>query len=343
MSEQRAARTAQHQPGGAPGAAAGEMPANSAPAMLKLETTSPRRARIILPWLISFALHGALVLLGFVITWTVVMLQDAGEPSVIVADFDAMRYEPVESLDRNALRPAEDSPEPLDPPPPTELSMDPLMPPADIAALAPSAAEPPLEFATSPPSGGASFLGVRTTNAERIAYVIDASGTMIAYIQLIVRELARSLDALSPEQSFGIVFFQRSEALAVPPRRLVPATETHKRRALSWIEDNIIPAGISDPVAAFEAAFAMQPEVIFVLSANITGAGIYEIDQADLLARLDELNPEAPGIGRRPTQINCIQFLDPDPIDTLRVIADRHGGENGYRFLSRQELGIAGQ
>jgi len=45
--------------------------------------------------------------------------------------------------------------------------------------------------------------------------------------------------------------------------------------------------------------------------------------------------------GERRTQINCIQFLDPDPLDTLRRIAEAHGGPGGYKFLGRGELGLA--
>ena len=60
----------------------------------------------------------------------------------------------------------------------------------------------------------------------------------------------------------------------------------------------------------------------------------------DLLDLLDELNPVEARSGRRRTQINCVQFLDPDPLETLRRIAERHGGPNGYRFLSRSERGL---
>jgi hypothetical protein len=36
-----------------------------------------------------------------------------------------------------------------------------------------------------------------------------------------------------------------------------------------------------------------------------------------------------------------VQFLDPDPLDTLRKIAEVHGGPKGYRFLDRRQLGIS--
>ncbi|MHC4833777.1 MAG: hypothetical protein ACYTFH_07810, partial [Planctomycetota bacterium] len=82
-------------------------------------------------------------------------------------------------------------------------------------------------------------------------------------------------------------------------------------------------------------------DCIFLLSSNITGAGQFEIDRGDLLATLDRLNPIDSRSGRRRSQIQCIQFLDPDPLDTMREIARRHSGETGYRFLDRDELGLA--
>ena len=44
--------------------------------------------------------------------------------------------------------------------------------------------------------------------------------------------------------------------------------------------------------------------------------------------------------GRRRTQINCIQFLDTDPIDTLQEIARIHGGPDGFTILKSADLGL---
>ena len=82
------------------------------------------------------------------------------------------------------------------------------------------------------------------------------------------------------------------------------------------------------------------------MSSNITGSGRYEVDLDALLTRLDNLNPIDPASGQRNTVINCIQFLDPDPLDALRAIATSHGAPgdspaSAYRFLGRVELGLA--
>lgn len=305
-----------------------------------------RRERIIkrtMPWMMSLALHAAIVLIGSVVTWSVVRLSDDREPQTITADFDAMQFDAVAVLDA-APSIAEARVEApavidIDVAPLDEFTLD-----AEALELMPESftGPPPSDFAPPPVQGSASFLGLSTSNAQRIVYIIDASGGMIPYLRLVLQELTRSLHALTDQQSFSVVFFQRNEYVMVPPqRRWIPATQSEKLRVLAWIDENIIPAGRSNPLAAFEVALRMNPDVIFLLSDNITGSGIYEIDQEDLLKRLDELNPTDRLTGKRRTQINCIQFLDPDPLDTLRRIAEAHGGPRGYKFLSRGELGLA--
>ena len=186
----------------------------------------------------------------------------------------------------------------------------------------------------------ATFVGLSTTNARRIVYVLDASGSMIRSFPVVIDELARSLDGLVPSQQFSIICFSGGRAFTVPPgTRLVSGTQAEKVRALTWVR-GIIPESRSNPLAALRSAMAFEPDVIFLLSENITGSGQFEIDQRDLLALLDKLNPVNPDTDQRATQINCIQFLDPDPLGTLEEIARLHGGPNGYKFLDREELGL---
>ncbi len=300
--------------------------------------------RRIVPWVASIGLHAGLVALGFLITWTVVRLADDDAPVVVTAEFDALNYDPLSSLDTEPI------PE-VDPNEPTRIPVESLQEELreQLAALDapsisldfPGAATGDADFTAGSTANSATFVGMTTTNARRIVYVIDASGSMIRSLQIVIRELARSLGTLSPRQEFAVIFFQRNQAVVVPPaRRMTPATSEAKARALAWIDENVIPAGRSNPLAALEHGLGLGPDVIFLLSENITGSGEFEIDQADLLDLLDELNPIDRATGRRATRINCVQFLDPDPLETLRRIAERHGGPGGYRFLSRAELGL---
>ena len=315
---------------------------------LGVETPTERTVKRVVPWVMSAAIHAGLILLGLLVTWTVVSLQQDEEPVLIIADFDAMTYDPVAALDTNLATDTERAVQdrlPTEPDTPTDApddlsdwEMDPINLIVDAGGESSLA-----EFAPQRLEGSATFIGLTSTNARRIVYVIDASGSMMATLQVVIEELQRSLDGLIPPQQFGIIFFQRNEAVIVPPlSRLIRATEEEKHRAMTWIEAgrNVVPGGRSNPLKALEKAMDLEPDVVFLLSTNITGSGEFEIDQRDLLRRLDELNPVDPKTRRRQTQINCIQFLDPDPLDTLRKIAAVHGGARGYKFLDRRELGL---
>jgi hypothetical protein len=156
-----------------------------------------------------------------------------------------------------------------------------------------------------------------------------------------VEELRRSMMKLDPRQQFGVIFFQRGDAVTVPPGgALQPATPERLSEAVQWIDTKMIPAGRSNPLAALEAAMVLKPEIIFLLSADITGAGDYEISEKTLMEALDRMNPRDPATHNRPVRIQCVQFLDPDPSGTLERLAREHGGADGYRYLGRKELGL---
>ncbi|MCP3905528.1 MAG: VWA domain-containing protein [Planctomycetes bacterium] len=311
---------------------------------LGAQTETDRSVRRIVPWMVSVAAHVAMILLGFIVTWTVVMSQRDEEPTLIIADLSDLMYEPLSKMTRLEVPVAEQLVQDravIETPAdrleePVEIEVE----PAELFAGAeqPAAAAPHAETTARPT---VTFVGLSTTNARRIVFVIDASGSMIRALPIVLEELKRSLDGLVAEQEFSVIFFSRNQAIVVPPaNRLIPGTTAEKRRVLTWIRENVIPAGRSNPVEAIRAALRHEPDVIFMLSENITGSGEFEIDQATLLSLIDRLNPADPRHGRRATRINCVQFLDPDPLDTLRRIAIEHGGEDGYKFLDREELGL---
>jgi hypothetical protein len=217
-----------------------------------------------------------------------------------------------------------------------------------------------------PPGGAApptTFAGLKASNVLSVVYVVDASGSLISTLPVIRRELERSLRRLSPEQRFAVIFFQRNEALVQPSGRsgsgpgatalLREATKAAVEETVRWTE-SVRPSGRSSPLAALERALAARPDVVFLLSTDITGLGDFEVGRDELLRQLDALNPLDRSTGRRPTRIQCIQFLDPDPLDTLKKIAEAHSGGSGatagaagdgndvsgYRFLSRDALGL---
>jgi hypothetical protein len=325
-------------------------------ASLGAESRVERNVKRIAPWFVSLAIHLGVIMLALFITWTVTNLPSRQESTLIVADFNALNYGAAGALAKGESSAASGvaAATPAD----SDLAALPL---ADLIqqrlgeSTAPTVRLDPgagpsggsLDRFTPVSGGGsgggsASFAGASSSsNARRIVYVIDASGSMVSHLQIVVQELARSLAALSPDQSFAIIFFQKNEAIAVPPAdRLASATVAAKSHAMKWIGENVVPQGGTNPLVAIDKALAFKPDVVFMLSQNITGYGQFEVDQRDLLAKLDELNPRGEPAGRRKTQINCVQFLDRDPLNTMEIITREHGGPNGYKFLTRKDLGL---
>ncbi|MCZ6446343.1 MAG: hypothetical protein O7F17_03750 [Planctomycetota bacterium] len=320
-----------------PGEISAGMPAKS---------DTQRAVRRIVPWVVSVGLHAGIIVLGFLLTWTVMSGNDEQAPTRVTAEFYALNYDPLVTLASDPTT----IDEPFAPQSATIESLEQAiadqladLEPAPLSLIAETvSAAHSVQFAPPPTHNSATFVGLTSTNARRIVYVIDASGSMIRSLQIVLEELARSLDPLTPPQEMGIIFFQRNQAVMVPPRdHLVAATPQAKVQALRWIDEQIIPAGRSNPLAAIEKALRFKPDVIFLLSDNITGSGQFGIDQKELLDLLEQLNPIDAQTGRRATRINCAQFLYPDPLDTLRKIAERHGGPQGYTFLDAAALGIA--
>ena len=83
----------------------------------------------------------------------------------------------------------------------------------------------------------------------------------------------------------------------------------------------------------------LKPDVIYLLSENITGAGRYEVSPDEVLAALEKLNPTDPRNGLRKVQINCIQYHSQDSLGTMQRIAEIHGGDDGYTFIERGRVG----
>lgn len=183
-------------------------------------------------------------------------------------------------------------------------------------------------------------------NAKRLAYIIDASGSLIDTLPFVIDELKRSINELSEQQSFTVIFFGISEGKVaeVPPPGLKPVTSETRTNAFKWFdleEGNVSPGGQAGtaPVEAIKRALSYKPDLMFLLSDNITGQGRYELTQSQLTTEIKSAN-------KNKTKINTIQFLYPDPLlnvkgmkPTLQVIADQSGGL--FKFVRGEDLGIS--
>jgi hypothetical protein len=186
------------------------------------------------------------------------------------------------------------------------------------------------------------FAGLGASSVRSVAYVVDASGPMVTSLPMVLRELERSISKLSPTQKFGVIVFRRQSdrgpaAEAFAPV-LVRATPSARQMLHDWLM-KIEPGGRSSPLAGLEAALAMKPDAVFLLSRSIqrSGGGVWELGMEQTLARLEKLNAIDVDTARRPVLIQTIQFLDEDTTGIMQAIGVRHGGGEGYRVVRRQQ------
>jgi hypothetical protein len=109
------------------------------------------------------------------------------------------------------------------------------------------------------------FMGI-SGNATRVAYVCDASGSMLEKMTPLKNELKKAIDVLKPVQGFSVIFFSDTEkkpqALA---QTMLMASPDNKRRAYEFLE-NVTAAGQTDPIPALDLALKGKPQLIYLLT-----------------------------------------------------------------------------
>ncbi|MDB5333538.1 MAG: hypothetical protein JWP03_4689 [Phycisphaerales bacterium] len=163
--------------------------------------------------------------------------------------------------------------------------------------------------------------------ARKIAFVCDASGSMLNKMASLKLELSKAVTALKPNQSFGITFFHETRCMSLETS-LVAATPQNKRKATGFLED-ITCGGTTDPIPGIEQAFRQQPQLIYLLT-----DGDFQ-DNAAVLAKVRELNKD------KRVKINTIAFVDSSDSDTafldlLKTIAKENGGT--FKHVAEEEL-----
>lgn len=316
----------------------------------------------LVPWVISLLLH-ALLISGGVLAVRSVTMRKGPPPEPAIVSFrnpapgGVQLMEPVEV-------------EPIDKPVPVAATAQAVVQPEPGVAARSELAKPvePL-LKPAPPTGiqlapidtqelvrasqvpEVSFAGLGSGNATTIVYVVAGSGSMVGSLPIVLDELERSLRQLAPTQKFQVVFFRNVRgadfvAAPAPPMKearpgetpkLIRASRENVDSVVNWMR-TVIPSGRGNPIPALRAALSLAPDAVFVLSKDVTGIGEWEPDKAQLLADLDTLNPRDPRNGKRPVTIKTIQFLDRDPQGVLEAIGLQHGGEDGFNFVTREEL-----
>lgn len=168
------------------------------------------------------------------------------------------------------------------------------------------------------------FMGV-SGNAMKVVYLCDSSGSMMTKFDTLRQELRKAADGLKPIQSFDIIFFSEDNFVALDNKSLLLATPETKRKAYDFL-DKTAPHGSSDPIPGLRAAFATNPQLIYML----TDGDFPNNNQ--VLEELRKLNKD------KKVKINTIAFMDrgEEYEKLLKQIADEHGGL--FKFVSDTEL-----
>ncbi|BAM02196.1 vWA domain-containing protein [Phycisphaera mikurensis] len=199
--------------------------------------------------------------------------------------------------------------------------------PASASASAPAPAAGEAELTTQPvPRAGraqfetGAFFGLPA--GWRTVYLIDASGSLIDSFASVQRELERSLLSLGPAQSYAVVFFLDGRAVAVPPGRMAAARRDLLRASAAFVSPeagHVLPAGRADAAAALEAALALEPDTVILLSDQVDG----RVDPAGTRVRLVAAATRVAA----ETAIHTVQFVD-------RAAAPADGGKPTLELMS---------
>lgn len=295
-------------------------------------------------------MHALIVLAAIFVAWSVVPMLDSVDPAIV-------SFEDVEAAPATPSRLQEELT--------TSRLTLPSLPDMTITSLSSASmagsARMSLEVPRPEPTTtrvdvarqrSARFAGLGTSNVRDIVYVIDISASMLSSFPEVRRSLMRSFAALHPTQRFQVVLMRSGErgAIVAPlPEELarpilLDATRDLKRGMARWLM-TIRPRGrgTSDLKAALAQALAFEPDAIFVLG-SITTSDILDVEgtperQRDaLLDWLERMNPRDTRTGAREVSIKTLQYVEEDPTGIMRRIGLEHGGEDGYRMITLDDL-----
>jgi hypothetical protein len=185
--------------------------------------------------------------------------------------------------------------------------------PATKSARTPSS-KPSTAPSTAPsvPPQPVSLLGM-DDSAASVAYVCDASGSMMNAVRDANAQIRKSVTDLRESQSFGVIYFSFNAEYV--DRRGRPATANNKAAVFKFM-DQISGAGGGDPIPALHIALSGGFDLIYL----ITDGDVANID--DLLKYVKDNNSP------RHCRINVIAIERPgSKVDMkFQSLAEENGG-----------------
>lgn len=171
-------------------------------------------------------------------------------------------------------------------------------------------------------------------SGSRFVYVLDRSDSMNGFgglpLRSAKRELIRSLNSLSPQQQFQIIFYNENVKpfqMAGAPMTMVAGEPSNQKRAQRYVE-SIKAFGGTRHKGALLMALRMSPDVIFFL----TDAHIPRLSRIELNVIQDRAE-------RNGTTIHTVEFgSQPSAASDsfLRDLAEMNGGQ--YQYVNIRNL-----
>lgn len=188
----------------------------------------------------------------------------------------------------------------------------------------------------------------RTRNigdVRSVIFVVDASGSTMALIPFMAKELVSSIKRLTDDQSFAILFFNDDGWTEMGGGGLMPASLENRWRAVEWLSQEggpVAAQGSGTPIPVMRRALSLEPELI-ILVGDRELVGLVERVPPIYLAR------QLAGMNEKKVPVSAIEFSlvrsnaigaklvtvsASQNISALRLIARLTGG----RFMRRRIL-----
>jgi hypothetical protein len=117
--------------------------------------------------------------------------------------------------------------------------------------------------------GSAVFFGTRS-KGNRFVFVVDNSSSMRdGRLDAAIAELVRSVESLSPRQSFYVIFVSDQPYpmfYPQPATDLLPATPQNKKRLSEWLPKALLASGKNrEIIKAMDLAASLRPQAVYLL------------------------------------------------------------------------------
>ena len=172
---------------------------------------------------------------------------------------------------------------------------------------------------------GVKFVGMGPPVATTIVFICDASDAVTPSFDPLRKELRKAVEGLKSPQKCNVVFAHEN---AKPPLETsaLEATDENKKREYEYI-DSYKPGGAADIQSALKTAFAMKPNLIFLVC---DPKGLSDPEGTFKLCQTY--------VADHKCKINTVAFREHDEQgeNALKKISEDSGGH--FKYVSDEEM-----